>query len=794
MMNLLFFKLAFRSLLKNRLNTFINILGFSLGIAASLFIFLFINYENSFDNFHPNRERIYRVMGAFNMADGVNQTGFGWFPTAPAVKNGIPGVEDFCRVTESTKAKCYNNGNLYKLGSLRSVDDNFFHFFNFQLLNGNPETVLNSADKIVLTEEKAKHIFGNKNPLGEPLLYNHKVFTVSGIAANPPSNTQFAFDALTSVKYIEQSDEYWKGWGGGITFLSYILLERGIKPEQIENALPALLQQEVNQYWEKEGGMTLSAKLQNIEDVHLSDGTIAYDVSSARNKKSLTVVASISLLILLLAVINYIILYTAQIISKIKDNGILKIHGAGKRGLFAQTYAEVFIIAGIASLLGILSLTVGLNFLNTHLHTAVSVSQNIVIALVFLAALIFVLSTIVTLISTRKILATNPIDSIKNNTISGSSRNTQANFLVTFQFAAVILLLISVFVVSRQNKFLLNHELGFDKENILTLYSDEEFLNKELEGFKQQLKSRAEIRSVSLSSQPVGTGITQNGYSIGDESNKIMINALYTDADFLNCFDIKLLSGENFSGNESRDNNAILINQELAKKVGWDNPLDKTINRDGDLKIIGVVKDFNFSSLSHQIRPVLIMANPDWDGWGYSVINIRYQTTDIQALVKQIGQMWQKRFPETPYEIGFLDDMLASNYKSLEAQQKIISFFSLLGMIIAVVGLFGLTVFVTKKRIKEIGIRKVNGAKISEVIVMLNKDFVKWVAIAFVLATPIAYYAMHKWLENFAYKTTLSWWIFALAGALALGIALLTVSWQSWRAATRNPVEALRYE
>jgi putative ABC transport system permease protein len=288
--------------------------------------------------------------------------------------------------------------------------------------------------------------------------------------------------------------------------------------------------------------------------------------------------------------------------------------------------------------------------------------------------------------------------------------------------------------------------------------------------------------------------LTQNGYLIEGQQESTLLNVVYADADFLNCFGVHLIEGRNFSTNTALDKDAILINQQMVKKSGWDEPLNKTMERNGKLKVIGVVNDFNFASLESSVHPLLIMSNPAWDGWGYATVNIRFQTNNIQGLIRQVNQMWKDRFPETPCKVSFLDDALAANYNSVKAQQKIISFFSLLGSFIATIGLFGLTFFTTKRRIKEIGIRKVNGAKVSEVMLLLNKDFIKWVIVAFIMAVPIAYYALNKWLENFAYKTELSWWIFALAGMLALGIALLTVSWQSWRVATKNPVEALRNE
>ncbi len=792
-MNTTFFKLAFRSILKNRLNSIINIVGFSIGIAACLFIFLFVKHETSFDTFYPNGDLLYRLVGSFTSKDNPSLTGFTWFPSAPDIKNEVPGIDAYCRVTDQNTAKCYSGNNLYEIDQFRFADENFFPFFHFKLISGNPETILNSADKLVLTEQTALKVFGSTDVIGKEIIFQHQLFTVSGIAANPPGNTHLAFNALASVKYIEQNEDYWKGWGGGITFLSYLQLAQNVAPQQIEKALPDLLYRKINEKW-KESGFSLSITLQNITKVHLSDGTIQHDCSSNRSMKSIYIVACISLLILLLAILNYIILYTAQKVTKSKDMGILKIHGAGKYGLMAQTYVEVLIVSAFSSILGFILLAWSLPFLNPHLQTNVLIGRNVFSAFGFTALLILMLSAVVTFFSTRKIASFKLIDVMKNKTSIKGSGAIENNLQVSFQFTIVILLLISGFIVSRQNSFLLNQELGFNQENILTIESDEEFLHQELSGFKQDLQQMAAVRSVSLSSQTVGKGLTQNGYLIEGQQESSMINVVYTDADFLNCFGVHLIEGRNFSPNTSLDKDAILINQQMIKKAGWDDPLNKTIDRNGKLKVIGVVNDFNFASLENPVQPLLIMSNPAWDEWGYSTVNIRFQTSDIQGLISQINRLWKNRFPETPFKVSFLDDALASNYNSVKAQQKIISFFSLLGIFIASIGLFGLTVFTTKRRLKEIGIRKVNGAKIIEVMVMLNKDFVKWVAIAFMIACPIGYGAMSIWLQNFAYKTSLSWWIFALAGILALGIALLTVSWQSWKAATRNPVEALRYE
>ncbi len=782
-MNIIFFKLAFRNILKNKISSIINIIGFSVGMASCLFIFLFVKYETSFDKFYPNGDKLYRIVGSFNTGSDISKTGFVWYPTAEDIKNEIPGVEDFCRISKENSAKVFIENQIFKIDKLRFADNNFFQFFDYQLLVGNSETVLNSADKIVLTERKAKQLFGDNNPLGESIMYDHKLFTVSGIASNPPSNTHLVFDAIAPLSYIEQSDLFWKGYGGGITLLSYLQLSDIVTPQQIEKLLPDFFSKKINQKWEGTG-MSISASLQNIKDVHLSDDSIGDDSPTNRTKKSIYIIVFISTLILLLAIVNYIIIYIAQKITKTKEVEILKVFGAGKYNLMAQTYIEVLIIVATASILGIFLLLIGTPFLNTHLQTSIFVGNDIFRVILFQLLSIFLLSILVTYFSTRQYIFSKSVN----------SKNLKSDFLVTFQFTIVIVLLISIFTITHQNRFLLNTELGFDKENILTLQSDDEFLNNELFMFKQDLQQLTEIQSISLSSQIIGNGITQNGYNIGNEKETSMINVLYTDADFLKCFKINLLSGRNFRMNTKLDKDAILINQKLVKRSGWENPLDKKIIRNGSLKVIGVVEDFNFASLESAIQPMIIMSNPNWDEWGYSVVNIRFKTSDIKNLLIQISKLWKARFPETPFKVSFLDDSLASNYESFISQQKIISFFSFIAIFIAFIGLFGLTIFTTRTRIKEIGIRKVNGATIKDILIMLNKDFVKWVLLAFIIASPIAYYVMSKWLENFAYKTSLTWWIFVMPGVLAILISILTVSWQSWSAATRNPIKSLKTE
>jgi len=793
-MNLLFFKLAFRNILRNKFHSFINVLGFSIGIATTLFIILFIKFETSFDNFHDEGNRIFRILTTERTKDGISTSGFCWFPVASDIKNEISGIDDFCRVSQDRPAKCYINEQIKTIEKFRFVDANFFRFFSFQLIIGNPQTVLLNADNIVLSKKEANKIFGNSNPIGKLIIYNQKHFTVTGIAEDLPLNTHLKFDALVSTKYVEQDKEnFWLGWNGGETFLSYLKLAPHITSQKIESSLPAFMYQKVNKQNESIG-WKITANLQNIKNVHLSSAENHYDNDDNRNKSSLFIITSIGLLILVLAIFNYISLYVAQKTSKIKDISLLKIHGAKKFLLAVQTYVEVLLLTLSSALIGIFLLMQFISFLNNLLQTSVSIDENYLTTILYILIIIFTLSALITTLSIFPIYKIKAIDCVKETFTSRGNNNSISRIMVIFQFTIVILLITSGLFIALQNNYVLNKELGFNKKNILSITSEHAFYKDELFGIKQDLKMLPEIYSTCLTSEEVGIGLTQNGYTIKGEKNISMFNVIYTDADFLKCFDIGLVLGRSFYDDITKEKNTILINRQLVKKATWKEPLNKTLERNGELKVVGVVEDFNFASMHSAIEPLIIMFNPAWDGWGYHYVNIKYQTGDVQSLINKIVKLWQKRFPDIPYEVSFLEEKLAQNYKSLIAQQKLIVFFNGLAILIACMGLLGLTSFVTIRRAKEIGIRKINGAKVIELITMLNKDFIKWVALAFIIASPIAYYVMNKWLENFAYKTELSWWVFVLAGIIAMIIAILTVSWQSWKAATRNPVEVLRSE
>jgi len=793
-MNLLYFKLAIRYILKNKLYSLINVIGLSIGITTVLFIFLFVRFETSFDNFYPDVKNTYRIIETYDTKDDHYISGFSRYPDAPEIKNSIAGVEDYCRVSDAGPVKCFIENKLFKIDRFRFTDDNFCNFFGIHLLAGDPVTALDAADKIILTRSTAVRLFGNEDPLGKPISCMQKIFTVTGIMEDLPLNTHLKSDVFASIKYVEEDKEnFWLGWGGGMEFLSYLRLSEGISPEQIEKSLPGLVYEKFNK--NNEGiGFKLSLNLQNIRKVHLTRGEGRYDCSDNRSMTGIMLVAGVGLLILILAIVNYISLYLAQKAARTKDVSLLSVHGAGRSEIFVQSFAEVFLISVISSVIAVNLFSIVTPILNNYLLTSVTLKGNIISSLIFLFILIILLSGLITILSAHGFSRNRFRTVFRDVYIPELSRSFPGNVLVILQFIIVIILIITVLTINRQNKYLMNMEMGFTSENILSVFTDKEYKNNELNIFKQELLKMPEIKNVSLTSQGVGTGLTMNGYRITGEDGLTMLNVVYTDAEFLDCFDIKLAEGRNFKTGVTTDNNSILVNRKLVQRTGWGDPLNRTIDRNGLLTVIGVVEDFNFASLYSEINPLIIMCDPAYDSWGYNCVNVKYHTTDIQSLIKKISGLWEKEYPGVTYEISFLEDQLAGNYESLVAQQKIVTFFSILAVVIACMGLFGISSFVARRRIKEIGIRRINGAKITELVLMLNTNFLKWILVSVIVAIPLSIFISYKWLQGFAYKTELSIWIFITGCFIVLIISLLAVTWQSLRAATRNPVEALRYE
>jgi len=791
-MNVLFFKMAFRHIVRNKLHSLINIIGFSIGIATALCLFLFIHHETGFDKFMPAAERTYRMIETIKIKDNTQVSGLIWYPLAQEVKSQVPSVESCCRVSEYIGSGVKANGHQIRLNKIKAVDGNFLDFFGLNLVSGAKASALNSPDKIVLSEETASLLFGTEACEGRQIEFLDKLFTVSGVVKQMPSNTHLSFDALVTNTFLESCRDYYLGWTGGVTFVSYIRLMQGVSPAQVKGPINSILDQHVNIPL-KGSGMTVAADLQKITDIHLHSDPGWYDIDTNRSLSSLCLITLVGLILLLLAVFNYISLYIAQKTGKTKDMGILSVHGANRLNLKRQLFLEVLIVSFIAGILAWILFRVFTPFLNSSFNTSVSLKGNILPALIFIIALNIILSFIITFFAGRGFSTLN-ITGILKGEVAGGSKMTAGKVLVAVQFFVITVLLTAGLYIHRQYKFLLNHDLGFDSKNVLVLSADKNLPSDKLAQFKQQLMEIPEISGVSLTTQPLGSGLTSNGYMLPGEEEATMINIIYTDTSFLDLFNIKLTSGRNFSGDPKADSNSIIVNNALVKYAGWKEPLGQDIRRNGRLRVIGTVNDFNFSPLSESVKPLIISCNPAIDGCGYSYVNILCRTQDMQRLTAKLKTAWEKSFPDAAVEIDFLDRQLAANYDTLVSMNRMITFFTLLVMLIACLGLMGLTIYMVQWRTKEIGVRKTNGATIRQILLMLNVKFLKWIFVSMLLSFPVAWVLINQFRSSFAYQASVDIGLFLAAGALAMITALLTITHLSWKAASQNPVEALRYE
>jgi len=696
----------------------------------------------------------------------------------------------------------------YKKGEIRFVynetllspagivaDSTFFEVFDFKLKLGDEKTILHDADAVVLTENLAHKLFGDEDPLGKMVKVaerNEKIYTVKGIIETPPSNSSITFDFVLP----DHSEQFSRS--GGNFILANSSFDKKLFVEKIKD-----LGHKHNQFTDSR------LDVMALDDVYFSGSGADFNglFSKFGDKKSLNILFVIIAVIFIITMLNFSNLQIISINSSIKNIGINKISGAGKKHIFYQKITELFILVVFSAILISVAFIFTLPYFNkiTGVGLSPQIGQIFLLNMAVLALLVFSAMIYPTLIFLR-ISITN---SLKNQIFSGS-KLAGRNVAATVQFALSLVLLIASIVVVKQLNLMLTKDLGFTTKNIINtqLFREAHFIgtrdeqmkqwenmNKDFQHMKDELASHSSIKNFSQGKSPVEP-FTMPWKKNGSDKDYTTEKALTVTPNYLDVLGLKIIEGRFFENDRDKQRGNQVVINEAAKKfwniedISETKILNKYWSAKDGYEIIGVVKDFNFEHLSVKPQPLVMVYFDDVD----ANFLIEFEEGATQTGLAFANQLFNENNSGETFSYTFLSDDIETLYQKEKRLSEIYILFTIIAYAISAIGLFAISLYDTRRRTKEIGVRKVNGAKISEVMALLNKDFVKWVAIAFVLACPIAYYAMNKWLENFAYKTTLSWWIFALAGLLALGIALLTVSWQSWRAATRNPVEALRYE
>ena len=773
-----------KTILKYRLSSGLTILSLVVAFLGIIILTLYISYERSFDNFHNDGKDIYHM--SFNV-DGDNVPA----PMEALIKENISEINKSVIFSKWWDNLLYKPGQTKKeaiRADMLAASKDFFTVFNFPLLYGDSEKVLSKPNVLVVSESLAKDLFGTTDVVGKSLIVRgKKPFTISGVMKDMPKNTSFYQDAFVSfATYRQPNNDFrgaqdWSEW----SFTLFLKLQKGVDKTIVESKIAAL--KRINESIDaisKRYSKKINIILTPIDQIHYKRSNLYY---SSVNKKVLNILSLLVFILAIMGAVNFINFSTSQAPLRAKSLAMRQILGERK------WKAKILIISE-AVLLSLLALIIALvihyftyqKIEDTFKISGLSFTERPIILLSFV-----VFATIFGIIAgwypSRYITSPPPAQAVKGKMYFSAKGKRIRNILITTQFVFTITLIISALTIEKQLNYWNNYDMGIDKDNVLYLNTTKA-LRDSYQAFANELLKNPEIIDYTYSqSLPGSVGM---GWGRSIEGQQVQIQAWPIDDRFLDFFDIKIADGRHFMKGDSDINNFIL-NEKAVQQFGWEKPLERKFpgfDFEGD--IVGIAKNFNFSSLQYDITPMLFWLTNERK---YNLM-LKVKTENYTQLMSSITALAQQFDPESTFTVHFLDDYLERLYSKETRMARFIEFGSLWAILLSLTGLLGLIIFISRDRIKEIGIRKVNGANISEIIFMLNRSVATWLFIAFVVATPVAYYIMNKWLENFAYKTTLSWWIFALAGVLALGIALLTVSWQSWRAATRNPVEALRYE
>ena len=808
-----FIKIAWRQLTRNRVYASVNIIGLAIGIACGLVIYKIISYESGYNKFNKNYTEIYRVINQLEPPGaGIVFSEGQAHPLAAALRNDFRGIHAamtfYAEQGQIAVENKHGTVDRYQENEgLAYAEPQIFELFDFKFLAGNPQSALANTGSVVINSLLAQKYFGlapgnESEALGKSLNINNKAtFTVTGIFADLPETTDLPFKIIADYKSQPASNPYfnngtdWQEYNSATN--CYLLLPKEISAGDFENQLAAFSAKYVN----TDSPVKQKLILQPLSKLH------SWQVGNYSHRqipeKALYLLGFVGLFIILLASVNFVNLSTAQSSARIKEIGVRKITGVSKLQLITQFMGETLFISFIAALIGVAVA----QFLFIYLEDILGYRLNLEIlkspgTIVFLTASALITGIISGIYPSFVMAGIKPVGNLKNSlpAITGSKSISVRRILVIGQFVIALILVSGTLVMQKQINYFFNADLGFNKEAVLIIPLPETSINKP-EALKSNLLKYPEIKNVSLqASSPMANWRVTNSIIYPTLEKDLYSGNLKTiDENYLDLYELKLIAGKNISNR--KNSGEAIVNRKLTQLLGFDDP-NKAIGEvfqygrnDMAFTIVGVVDDFHSSSLQNE-KDFMILSNVSFNikEIALKINPVTASLSGYNGAIEKVKGEWEKIFPEDIFEYNFLDRRIAGFYSGQTNSFKLIRLFALIAILIGSLGLYGLISFIASQKIKEIGIRKVNGATIPEVMTMLNVDFIRWIGIALLISTPVSWYLMHKWLENFAYKTELSWWIFALAGLLALGIALLTVSWQSWKAATRNPVEALRYE
>jgi putative ABC transport system permease protein len=784
--------IALRTLWKSKEYSLLNIIGLAVGLSAGILMLLWVEDELSYNTFHTKGERIYKLVARFDVGGKKETWATSPAPIATFGKKEVPEIANAVRLQTDWSARVFEVSDknfIEKKGAY--ADASLFTVFDFPLTAGNPKNPFPNNRSIVITQKLANKYFGTENPVGKTIRMDKKdSYTISGLIANIPSNSSFQYEWFVPFNILDENynKQYQpnglEGDWGNYNYDTYFLLRENTSADVAAKKLTKIHvnnQKETNE-------STFSYALNPLSQLHLynADGT----EGSIKTVRIFTIVA---IVILLIACINYVNLATARATKRAKEVSVRKIVGAHLSQVFTQFLGESVLLFSLALFLAMLIISAVIPLYNEIAGKAMEFSLSNPTILLVLGATMLGTIVVAGIYPALLLSSFKPVEALKGKFTIGGSTTLFRKMLVVTQFSMSVILIVSTLLIGEQLTFMREKELGYDKENVFAFGLRGEMYNKK-EAIKAELSKQAGVTGVSFSNGfivSLGSSTSDIEWEGKKENEQLIASQISTDKEFMDVFKLHLKEGEWFSGTKA-DSNKFILNETAIQAIGLKEPvLGQPFTFHGVKgNITGIVKDFHFASLHQKIDPIVLFHNPNWFG----VVNVKTSGKSAGQAIAAAEKVWKQYQPDIPFEYNFMNEAFDLLYKSEQRTAKLFNIFAGIAILISCLGLFGLAAFTAEQRTKEIGVRKVLGASVTNITALLSKDFIKLVVISNLIAWPIAWYLMHKWLENFAYQIPISLWVFVVAGVLALLIALLTISYQSIKAALANPVKSLRSE
>ena len=821
-----YLKTGWRNLTKNKVSSIINISGLAIGLACIILIGMYVKDELSYDRFFKDTNRIYRVNLDGKMGNDQFIVGHTPPPAGAALVNNFPEIESYTRIflpgDEIIHYENRGQKNSLTEKNVLVVDSNFLKFFNYPLISGNASTCLNGVNSLVITQKAAKKYFGDESPIGKTLVFDEfkTPFTVTAVLKDIPKQSSLQFDVLqssASVPVIKYFNWSWVWLQVG----TYVKLRKNVPTDaasiaKLESKFPQMIAVQAASAFKRIGqpfdefkkkGGKWDLKLQPIADVHLYSAGIGTRYFEQGDIKYVYIFSAVGLFIILLACVNFMNLSTAQSARRAKEVGIRKVLGSLRKQLMRQFLAEAMLYSVLSAIIAVLIVILVLPAFNQLADKDLSVKVFLCFKIwLSIISLVIITGFMAGLYPAFFLTSFKPVNILKGSNLFNNTGNGffTRNALVVFQFTVSTVLVICTIVVYKQLIYNQTKNLGFNKENVVILYNTRRLGTSE-ESFRQELLKLPQVNNASITSglpaeNSFGDTYTPetNTANTNDAETNVFLSSFMVDEAFVPTLNLKVINGRSFSKSYS-DSASVVLNETAVKQIGWKNPIGKTITYPGNdnqkFTVIGVVKDFNTDSFHNSISPfALFYTASKTYNIKSSYIAIRIKPGNYSETLSSIQNKWKQFAPDLPFDYSFMVAEFDALYRSDQTMGKVFTVFTVLSLTVACLGLLGLAIYTAERRTKEIGIRKVLGASVQNVVLSLSKEFIRLITVALVIAFPIAWYAMNKWLQDFAYKTAINWWIFALAASVILIITFITISYQAIKAAIANPIKSLRSE